>query len=148
MHHHVRTACLLGALAATSCFDSGTRWEGPGPTAQAPPAPPCAKGDQRCDLGTIQTCKEGAGGVLAWANGEDCASKGLVCGSNASGVYACTACVPNAITCQGQEVMTCLPDGSAAQLTDTCDITNGNACRQGSCQDLCALAAIERSNVG
>jgi IgGFc binding protein len=146
MRHLVRYLLLLGALASASCFDSGTRWETPPLTTQAA-APPCTKGDQRCDLGKIQTCEANAAGVPVWTDVEDCPGKGLVCSSLSTGL-ACTVCVASEVTCQGQEVMTCRPDGSAADLTATCDITMGEACRTGGCQNLCQLAETERSNVG
>ena len=42
------------ALAAGSCFDSGTRWEGTPPT-QVAAVPDCTIGDQRCALGAVET---------------------------------------------------------------------------------------------
>jgi hypothetical protein len=141
-----RSILVFGALAAASCFDPGDRWVGPPPKQQAA-APVCSKGDERCDLGVIQACAIGSDGVAAWKDGEDCASKGLVC-SGTLGKLSCTVCIPSEATCQGQEVMTCRPDGSAADLTATCDPTMGEACRNGSCQNLCVLAQTQRSNVG
>ncbi len=136
-------ALLLGVLAATSCFDSGTRWEG-SPPAVGPGAPPCTVGTKRCALGKIQSCAE-SGGAAAWIDGEDCSAQGLVC---ASTLLQCTTCVPSAPSCDGQQALVCRPDGSGNDVVDTCDPTKGAACRAGVCQDLCAVAATELSNIG
>jgi hypothetical protein len=144
---------LLAVLAVAGCFDDGTRWAGapPASTQATPPAPVCVAGAQRCALGVIQTCTAGAGGVTAWTGGQDCSAMGLVCSSmptGASTVLSCTTCVPGEATCSGQQVMLCRADGSGADVVDTCDTTTGNACRSGSCQNLCQVAVTQRSNIG
>jgi hypothetical protein len=133
---------LLGALAATGCFDAGTRWEAPPATSTAELA--CVLGEQRCALGKIQTCAE-SGGTAAWTNGEDCSAEGKVC---AGTLLACTTCVPGAGSCNGQQALLCRPDGSASDVVATCDPTTGYACRAGTCENLCAQAFIEQSNIG
>ncbi|HSO00876.1 MAG TPA: IgGFc-binding protein, partial [Candidatus Nanopelagicales bacterium] len=108
----------------------------------APPA--CPAGELRCSIGRLERC-EGSGASLGWAVIEDCGSQGLVCGSVELG---CTACYPNENGCRGQEVVACGADGSFGATIETCDPSVGEACREGSCPDLCESAGEERSNVG
>jgi hypothetical protein len=133
---------LVGALAPAGCFDVGTRWEG------SPPAntvvPVCTVGEKRCALGAIQVCAEGPGGA-DWKSRTDCSAEGLVC---APSLLACASCVPGAPSCDGQHAVLCRTDGSGSDVVDTCDPTKGAACRGGICQELCALAASQLSNIG
>lgn len=140
----LRTAALVGGFAAAaSCFDRGTRWEEP------PPEPPseteCVAGSQRCAVGKLELCATDPAGVIRWNTVEDCTSQGLVC---AGKLLACAVCLPDEATCDGPDVMQCRTDGSGADKVSTCDAKAGNACREGGCVNLCALAAEERSNVG
>ncbi len=131
------------ALLAAGCFQDGTRWVG-----TSPPLTPqvvCTEGSQRCALGKIQACKPGSTGSADWVDGEDCSSQGMVC---ASSLLKCTACVPGEASCNGQQAMLCRSDGTGADLVATCDTTMGNACRGGTCQELCEVATTERSNIG
>jgi hypothetical protein len=138
---------VLVALAVASCFDPGTRWEAPpdgGPLAPAPPV--CAAaGVQRCDLGKIETCAAGPDGKLGWTTAADCTAQGKVCSSK---TFECKACLPDLAFCQGQQVMQCRSDGNQADPMATCDTATGSACREGTCQNLCDVAALQRSNVG
>jgi hypothetical protein len=137
-------APFLAVAALASCFDLGTRWED-GPPVPPPPMPECSAGEQRCALGKLQHCGPGTQGVLVWQDVEDCTAEGKVC---ASGLFQCTNCLPDATFCNGQSVMKCHSDGGAADMVDTCDTTTGNACREGSCENLCLTAQVVRSNVG
>jgi hypothetical protein len=139
-----RAVLGLGLLAAVSCFDAGTRWEG-APPASAPAAPLCTVGAQRCALGVVQKCAEDGSGTAAWADVQDCAAQGQVC---APTLLQCTACVPDEPGCQGQQATLCHHDGSGVDIVATCDPTTGVACREGVCQNLCGLAAVQLSNVG
>jgi hypothetical protein len=148
MRTPLRSTLILAGLAAASCFNPGSRWDDSGATTSTAPPPPtkeCALGGQRCALGKIEHCATTPEGGTAWATTEDCVAAGLVCSSS---IYQCTVCVAGATTCQGQEVMHCRADGSGADTVETCDPQTGSACREGICQNLCALATIERSNVG
>jgi hypothetical protein len=131
-------------VGAASCFDAGTRWEG-SPPASATLAPACTIGVQRCALGKIQQCNVDDSGAAAWADMVDCSTKGMVC---APTMLQCTVCVPDENLCQGQQSLICHHDGGGADLVQTCDTTAGIACRGGTCQNLCALAALQRSNIG
>ncbi|WP_437290907.1 IgGFc-binding protein [Sorangium sp. So ce406] len=134
-------AALLGLALSPSCFDRGTRW-GDIPD-EPPPPPPCATGDIRCGA-DLARCEETDAGP-AWVTVDDCAAQGLVCASVELG---CRPCVPGTTSCRGQEVVACEPDGSFGGALDTCDTGAGEACRGGSCLPLCAVAEVERSNVG
>ncbi len=128
------------ALTAPSCFDSGLRWQ-PLPE-EPPPGPVCVAGAQRCALGKLQRCE---GTTPTWATTTDCTASGLIC---APDVWTCTECVPNQSTCEGTSVRSCNADGTKGPVTATCDVTQGIACRDGACFDLCARATTQRSNVG
>jgi hypothetical protein len=133
---------LAGAagLGAPSCFDSGTRWQ---PIPAKPQAGPlCVTGSQRCAVGQLQTCE---GKTPAWVTKSDCTAAGKVC---APDLWACTECIPNQGSCDGESVRACTPEGKMGPPTSTCDITKGVVCRDGACFDLCNRATIERSNVG
>jgi hypothetical protein len=138
------TVLLLAFAAVASCYDAGTRWEGT-PPPSAPPKPVCVVGAQRCALGKIQACATDASGQAVWNDMVDCSAKGLVC---APTLLQCTTCVPDENLCQGQQSMVCRHDGSAADPVAMCDATKGIACREGTCQDLCGLAAVQLSNIG
>ncbi|WP_437310702.1 IgGFc-binding protein [Sorangium sp. So ce388] len=135
------TAAAAWLSLAPSCFDSGSRW-GDIPE-EPPPEPPCAAGETRCGA-ELARCEETAAG-LAWVTIDDCAAQGLVCASVELG---CRQCVPGTSSCRGQDVVACAPDGSFGGVLDACDVIAGEACRGGSCLPLCAVAEIERSNVG
>jgi hypothetical protein len=130
----------LLVFGASCDFQTGSRWFLP----EIAPAPPlCAPGEQRCTA-VLEECVE-ADGVLAWVTIDDCAAQGLVC---APTLLRCTTCIPDQPYCDGQDVRQCLSDGNAGPVTNTCDPSVGQACRNGSCQHLCTVAAEEKSNVG
>jgi hypothetical protein len=132
------------AVASGGCFDVGTRWEG-APLASAGVEPVCVVGAHRCALGAVQTCGMDAAGAAGWVDETDCSSKGLEC---APTLFACTACVPSEPSCDGLNAVLCRPDGSRTDVTAACDPTAGSACRGGVCVNLCAQAAVQRSNIG
>ena len=140
-----RSSLVLAGLAVASCFNPGTRWDNPPAAKPVPPRRDCALGEQRCALGQIQRCAGTPDGGAAWATTKDCAQQGLVC---SSATFECKVCVPGDVVCQGQEVMACRHDGSGSDVTVTCDPGTGSACREGLCQNLCDLAAVNKSNVG
>jgi IgGFc binding protein len=135
---------LVAALAATSCFDRGSRWfELPEPT---PPATTriCVPASVRCDVGRLERCDDGPSGP-SWTMLDDCAKGGLVC---AARLARCAECLPDAGTCKGQDAYACDAQGNTSTRLRTCDPTSGAPCRDGLCVDLCAQAAKQRSNVG
>jgi hypothetical protein len=128
------------ALALGACFDEASRWVDP-PTTQ--PQAACVVGQLRCGA-TLDRCVDAPAGP-AWTLVEDCASAGLVC---ALSLERCTPCLPQARICQGQDVVLCDAQGEPGAVQKTCDTELGVACREGGCLDLCAEAAVEKSNVG
>jgi IgGFc binding protein len=136
-----RFAALLLALGwlLGSCFDQSTRWDVPPPT---PAEPLCKVGEERCATG-VERCEKTDAGV-GWVTIDDCAAQGLTC---VTSLLACKTCAPNTSVCQGQTVMQCDASGNHLKAETTCTGA-GVACRGGICQNLCALAAAQRSNVG
>ena len=134
----------LAALLGLGCFDRASRWQGT-ETPTEKPAPLCAEGDHRCALGHLERCAVSATGALAWTEQADCPAQGLLC---AVSLRACAACLPGELGCQGSTAVRCRPDGSGVDALATCSASEGQACRAGSCKDLCTVARTERSNVG
>jgi hypothetical protein len=139
-----RTITAFFVVALASCFDKSTRWE---PIEEKPPPPPaCTLGQQRCTSSSVEICADqGAQLGVDWTVQENCASGGLVC---VPLIYECKKCVPDQSACNGQDVFRCDSTGNATTLVDTCDISNGVACRAGTCTDMCGRARVEKSNVG
>lgn len=132
-----------GIVSAAACsYDRAYRQD-----AVPPAAPICALGERRCDGALLQTCAVGIDGRAGWAIDVDCAADGLAC---ASAELGCKPCRPGTTTCGGalaNRVDTCRPDGSGYDEGPICE-GEGKACRQGICDDLCAIARRTRSNVG
>lgn len=80
-----------------------------------------------------------------WALSDDCTSRGLICSLT---LEACTVCEPNRRSCSGQTIMQCDTTGSEQTPADTCDPSEQQVCREGSCVNLCSQASQRRSNVG
>jgi hypothetical protein len=106
-------------------------------------APPCAVGAIRCTA-QLEHCVDGSAGPT-WSLIDDCAARGLVCSTD---LDACTTCLPLTQACNGQTVMQCDARGESLSPIAECDPVAAEACRGGSCVNLCTLAAEERSNVG
>jgi hypothetical protein len=132
-------AWLASAAAVAGCgFDRADRW-----LADGTAAPTCPVGARRCTTG-VEQCVAGPGGPV-WQTLEDCAGQALVC---APGLLACTTCLPGSSRCDGQTVLRCDATGSGEAVESTCDTSADQACREGACSNLCALARQRRSNVG
>lgn len=138
-----RTVTAFFIVAVASCFDKSTRWEEVDP--KAPPPPLCELGQKRCTQTGIEVCTDQGSGALAWTVSDDCAAAGLLCVPT---IFECKKCIPNTTSCDGQDVVSCDESGMVTTYVDTCDATNGIACRAGFCTDLCGRAIIEKSNVG
>lgn len=130
---------LAASAAAPSCSpDSSSRW------GERPDPPPvCTLGELRCHP-ELERCDEGSDGA-AWNEIENCSEQGLAC---AVLLGACAPCVPRSNSCDELTVLRCADDGSGYERGETCDAEVGEACRDGSCLNLCAQAADHRSNVG
>jgi hypothetical protein len=127
----------LVALLAACTPDPSDRW------LYHPSAAACTPGAYRCAPELEQCTSES--GAPAWSKLQNCSKQGLVC---AVGLGACTTCLPNQPDCQGSTAVLCAADGSEWQEQETCDESQGEACRDGSCSNLCSLASRQRSNVG
>jgi hypothetical protein len=64
-----------------------------------------------------------------------------------SGV-GCVSCIPDSVTCAGNEVHKCAPDGQSDKTIEVCDVDAGMVCSFGACTTLCQIAAEQPSNVG
>lgn len=108
------------------------------------------------DAGPDEECSGVADGVIACegttaltcTNGyvshrEDCSATGLCVAR-----LGCSTCYPGAITCDGETTLSCSLDGATLTRGETCDVASGLHCSRGGCQDLCAVAAEERSYLG
>ncbi len=129
----------LLALAAPACFERGDRWLEPPTT-----TPACEVGTERCTGDALERCAI-EGGAATWIVADDCGAQDLVC---AEALLACAPCEPDATYCDGDVVTRCSSDGQTKTPLETCDTSQAIACREGSCQNLCLVAAKERSNVG
>jgi hypothetical protein len=106
--------------------------------------PVCVAGAVRCAGDVVQTCA-GNASAPSWQPLTDCHAGGQIC---VTAFSACGTCNPGATECDEQAVLTCDPTGSTWQPSQTCDTSQGIACRAGACQQLCDMAAAEQSNVG
>jgi hypothetical protein len=135
----VAALVALAAFAGASCrFDPAYR-DVPNPN-----PPVCTVGEVSCQVGKVSRCVQD-GGAQAWQTVDDCQARGLAC---APSLVACTPCLPGNATCDGQTVDVCDPTGQTRAPSQTCDVGSGKVCRGGACVDLCALATMDRSNVG
>ncbi len=100
----------------------------------------CREGEITCGAGALTRCVQNA-----WAVIDDCAARSLVC---AQTLLACTPCIPNASGCDGQTITACSPDGQITTRGATCEPAKGEACRDGTCRNLCADADLAHSNIG
>jgi hypothetical protein len=112
--------------------------------------PPGQDGGFRCESIETQAC-EGDVHRSCTSNGEflepaseDCGAMGQIC---VEGIW-CAACVPDTQLCDGNDVVMCSHDGSETTVLETCDISMGFTCRDGSCVNLCDEAIQQRSYVG
>ena len=127
----------LGACAALSCrFDPAYR------DVSEPLVTSCPPSSTACRGGALARC-EGDGVTETIL--DDCGARGLVC---APTLLTCTPCTPLATRCAGQSVEVCDAAGGAFTVRETCDTEKGNACRSGSCVNLCAKASEDHSNIG
>jgi hypothetical protein len=82
---------------------------------------------------------------FGWSVADDCPKRGLVCSTTLS---KCAKCEPSTSRCEGETIEVCRPDGEAETAGETCDLSLGIACREGTCRGLCDYARVSKSNVG
>ncbi len=131
----------LLALAASlpfACLERGDRW-----LDIEPPPPSCISGRLRCTT-AVERC-EGSGSRAEWTVVDDCAAIDKIC---VDGIFECKTCIPDGFFCDGLDVRKCGSDGESSSMVETCDPSEGRACRNGSCDQLCETARVEKSNVG
>ena len=138
---------LLGValleLAVSCSFDKADRWIARPLSNDDPVAALCEPGSVRC-TSAFERCSDAVPGG-SWEVVDDCAARGLVCSTE---LDACAVCQPNGQACVGQTVMQCDALGATQTPVTECDPSAKEACRSGTCINLCTLAANERSNVG
>jgi len=120
---------LLAALLLAAACSKGER------------GPVCAEGVDRCEANRLETCNDDG---TAWEVADDCAADGRLCVLG----LGCSPCVPDALACNGQDVVRCRPDGSAFDTVATCDGAQQQVCAGGECKDACTLASTTRDYEG
>lgn len=94
----------------------------------------CEPGSRRCEGDTVLACNDAGTSELAIACADlpACAESPFGC---ACALGECTerVCRPGATRCDGQDVLTCAPDGQREVRTATC--TDGETCQGGECLD-------------
>src|SRR6185295_19578271 len=136
---NARFAGVALSLASACSFDPADRWIHrplpvvPGELAQVEP---CTVGALRCSS-VLERCSDGGAGP-SWSVIDDCAARGQVCSDE---LQACANCLPNHQSCDGQTVLRCDALGETSTPIDECDTSRAEACRGGSCTNLCTLAA-------
>lgn len=128
-----RAAAVLGLLASCK-YDPSYR------DIPLPPVIVCAEGKVTCLGDVVSQCVNNS-----WTTVRDCTTEKLHCASTPP---TCLPCVPGALDCDGQTVMECSADGQTRTATKTCDNAKGDACRDGTCRNLCGDADQQHSNVG
>jgi hypothetical protein len=139
--------CAIGVLGGACSFDPADRWirrpPQPGSSEVVAQEAQCRVGAVRCTT-ALERCSDPGSGP-EWSVLDDCASRGQVCSDE---LQACANCIPNGQSCDGQTVLRCDALGETATPVTECDTSKAEACRGGSCTNLCTLAAEQRSNVG
>lgn len=103
----------------------------------------CFAEESEACIGTVHYTCERDGEFLASVE-EDCAEMDQIC---VPGIW-CSVCRPDTITCRGNDVVQCDGTGDEFDVLETCDPEEGLVCRDGSCQDLCAVAIADKSYQG
>ena len=135
---------LASSLTAPGCTVGATRERIDGGNPLLPDgAFVCLNSDSRACTGTIlRSCL--VNGEFLTPTQHDCADDGRLC---IDGI-GCALCRPDAFGCRGQDVVVCSHDGQSETVQETCDITMGDSCVNGSCVNLCEMALDQRSYVG
>lgn len=142
---------VLGLLTISAC-DTGT----PGRLDATVDASPFVDGgfvcwtlESRGCIGSVwHTCVEN-GEFLSTVT-EDCSAqvgpdeRPLLCVMD----LGCVVCDPGRRGCRGQDVVLCDDTGNDYELVETCELSEGNVCREGFCRNLCELAIEDRSYQG
>jgi hypothetical protein len=98
----------------------------------------------RCVGNVHQWCEPD--GEFIVIRSRDCSLEGLVCVEDPP--VGCAPCVPDNLSCQGQNVILCDEDAMGWVVVDWCNPARGEACHNGRCVSGCEHAEYYRSNVG
>ncbi len=135
--HALPFLCLSLSIAACDCEDDRPPARDGGVDAQFDASTgPCTEGELLCFGQTVQRCESGERVDVMECMGE------MVC---APGI-GCSTCVPRQTFCQDNGIYTCNEEGTGSELVQQCPAAQ--VCVSGSCQDACAEARAERSNIG
>ena len=120
------TLLVVCALVAAACMEP-----------RDPPGGPCTDGDQRCNGGAFEVCRDGHF-VIA----ERCP---ITCVDT----LGCVECVPGSTTCEGEDAHICRNDGSGYDPF-VCDPLQGLSCDVDAhtCSGACLPTNLDQSNVG
>ncbi|HRI64031.1 MAG TPA: IgGFc-binding protein [Polyangium sp.] len=99
--------------------------------------------------GTSNQCGQCADKVFTPCNSDGTLGTSQVCPDACVPEKGCVKCVPDSLQCVGNEVRVCSADGTNNdQVSQVCDVFNGQACSNGKCASACLVAADQPSNVG
>ncbi len=133
-------------LIASGCGDDGPK---PGDREDGGTSPivdggfTCVLEDSEACLGDVHYSCEREGEFLRPV-AEDCGAMDMVCVAD----LWCVVCRPGQVGCQDNDAVVCNDEGTGWDLVEECDIAEGFACKDGTCQNLCDIALEERSYQG
>jgi len=84
----------------------------------------------------------------------DCAEQGEICDLErvcikcSPNTHRCQPCDPGDLDCDPNQTQVCKSDGSAWEDDVLCNLEEGEACYDGSCENMCVRAETDRSYVG
>jgi hypothetical protein len=130
------SVALLALAASAGCTQGRSSGGDGGVRADTGTGGCTTEGEILC-MGNVATrCVGGTPVTVATCTADQVCAPGL----------GCAACVPGQLSCDGNTPALCRPDGSGTDLQGVC--AADQMCRNGSCVDACALAEVDRSNVG
>ncbi len=143
---------VMLAMALAACADTTRRTEDGGVTTDTRPRPmgserdwiECQPGQQRCYQNIHQTCE--LAGELTRVVEEPCLPQGRICDDR----LWCVSCRPGELRCteNSLSVERCIAAGTGWEPVRDCDTTIGEACRRGTCVQLCNDDSVANSNIG
>ncbi|HVV83760.1 MAG TPA: hypothetical protein VHE35_11880 [Kofleriaceae bacterium] len=123
MRHSLWFASLL-ALPLLACGPSGSSDDGSDDDGGA-----CTSGQTQCVGSQFQTCVGGQ-----FETSDNCTA---ICDPDSG----CRACQPGVNACNGNDVVSCNPDGSFGGVVQSCG--DGNECSGGECQRACSADGVD-----
>jgi hypothetical protein len=106
------------------------------------------EGDLFCVNENVERrCTFPAGSEFPQVLERECLPLGLRCISEPE-VLGCATCAPDTLSCDGNDIVRCSPDGQTWIYVSTCDVARGDQCLNGRCVNGCDNADRLHSNVG